>query len=486
MKRFTLNELIIVIITIAILAAIILLNISKVKDRALDTAYRANEKEIQTAVDRYYLDHGLYPTDPQPKKDSPELVIYEKIVPEYIKKEPKQDFEVVVDEHGTVKIKDKEDNKNTNQKNIVDQIIQIASGEFFSTVLLKDGTVKGWGSNWNYELAIDDEDFEFSSEGVTYSNLKDIKEIASGGGFGVALSKEGNVYAWGYNYGKGQIGQDFSIWDVPTPTQINGLPIIKNIAVGTSGHHVLALSEDGDVYAWGNNNLGQVGDGTRTNTFIPKKVPNLPIIKSIAAGQSSSFAISESGELYTWGLELNSEVANYNYTYNTTPVLMENMNNVKSISTTYSNSAIALMEDGTIMTWGLNESGELGDGTLNNRDIPEKISDLNNIKEISVGDNHVLALTEDGKVWSWGSNWDGQIGIGTNDQSIPTPFLLEDLPKIKMISAGGYFSIAIAENGEIWSWGSNEAWQLGLVDYDEDGYYNEKYVVPVLAKDLFK
>lgn len=104
-KNFTLIELIVSIVVIGILAAIVMLNISDLRLQAEETAYAVNSKEVQTAVDRYKLEYGEYPTTPQPSKDSPQLVELDKIIPEFIRKEPKGDFVVEVDEKGKTTIK---------------------------------------------------------------------------------------------------------------------------------------------------------------------------------------------------------------------------------------------------------------------------------------------------------------------------------------------------------------------------------------------
>lgn len=107
-KKFTLVELIVSIVVIGILAAIIMLNISDLRLQAEETAYAVNSKEVQTAVDRYKLEYGEYPTTPQPTKDNPQLVELDKIIPEFIRKKPKGDFKVEVDEKGKTTIIKKE------------------------------------------------------------------------------------------------------------------------------------------------------------------------------------------------------------------------------------------------------------------------------------------------------------------------------------------------------------------------------------------
>lgn len=104
-KNFTLTELIISIVVIGILAAIVMLNISDLRLKAEETARAANEREVQTAVDRYKLEYGKYPTNPQPSKDTPQLVDFDEIVPEFLRTEPKGDYIIEVDDKGSVSVK---------------------------------------------------------------------------------------------------------------------------------------------------------------------------------------------------------------------------------------------------------------------------------------------------------------------------------------------------------------------------------------------
>lgn len=147
-KQFTLVELIASVIVIAILALIVMLNITDFKKDAKETAYSVNEKEIQTAVDRYYLDHGLYPTEIQPTKGGvPQPVDYGKIVPKYIKKIPKQDFYIIGDGDGIIDIKNP-DNLPTKDKEFIEKIDKILTCE--------DALAKGYDNCIETAAELDD------------------------------------------------------------------------------------------------------------------------------------------------------------------------------------------------------------------------------------------------------------------------------------------------------------------------------------------
>lgn len=134
--------------------------------------------------------------------------------------------------------------------------------------------------------------------------------------------------------------------------------------------------------------------------------------------------------------------------------------NTKSISAG-SHHTTAVNEDGTVWSWGSNESGQLGDGTRNNRLTPMKINNLAGIKGSSSGGQHTLALTNSGEVYSWGLNSYGQLGIGSSVYNQLTPLKIQNLTNVVSIDAGSAHSIALKSDGTVWTWGANYAGQLG-------------------------
>src|SRR5207237_1349033 len=127
--------------------------------------------------------------------------------------------------------------------------------------------------------------------------------------------------------------------------------------------------------------------------------------------------------------------------------------------------SMALKADGTVWAWGDNSYGQLGDGTFTSRSKPVRVTNLPSVTAISMGGRHSLALAPDGTVWAWGENDNGQLGNGTftlaSPYGIPTPAPVVNLTGVAAIAGGGNYSIALREDGAVWTWGRNNGGQLG-------------------------
>jgi alpha-tubulin suppressor-like RCC1 family protein len=186
-----------------------------------------------------------------------------------------------------------------------------------------------------------------------------------------------------------------------------------------------ALTEAGEVYAWGDNESGQLGVGDKENRLTPVKMPGLQRVKAIAAGALHSLALTEAGEVYAWG-HLGSKYAQ--------------------------GRLVAIEEHPT-------------------PEIVEIVGSFGRVKTIAAGECHSLALTENGTVYAWGDNRVGQLGLGDREtQNCLTPRIVGKLggEKIKDIAAGNFHSLALTEAGEVYAWGLNEYGQLGLGDFRGD------------------
>jgi len=131
--------------------------------------------------------------------------------------------------------------------------------------------------------------------------------------------------------------------------------------------------------------------------------------------------------------------------------------------------SLVLTESGEVYAWGDNDDGQLGLGDREERLTPTKVEGLPKVKAIAAGGAHSLALTESGEVYAWGWNREGQLGLGEmGDWKVRlTPTKVEGLPKVKAIAAGGGYSLALTESGEVYAWGNNAIGQLGLGDREE-------------------
>lgn len=282
------------------------------------------------------------------------------------------------------------------------------------------------------------------TEGNALYNKK-IEKVFDGNAVFV-IDNEGKVYSFGNN-GNGILGDGtrensylpICITDIENSELKN--KFITNIYI--SYHNILALDKDGKVYSWGSNFSGSLGDGTNSDRYIPKCISDIPesalnnkVIKDIYIDSywGNAYAIDEDGKLYTWGYNKQGQVGDGTLENKYLPVCInDTLDELKDRKFAYVNnviddSIIALDEQGRVYTWGINDEGQLGDGTFINRQYPLCISEisgsvLNNvkIKDISGYDiGSIYAISEDGKLYSWGRNDTGQVGDGTmQNRNIP-------------------------------------------------------------------
>lgn len=291
-----------------------------------------------------------------------------------------------------------------------------------------------------------------------------IVQIAAGLNHSLALDEDGNVYAFGMGY-DGQLGLGPSVYETNLPTKISGLPKIVSIAAGQN--QSFAIDENGDVWVWGRNNVGQLGlgdAGWNTNRAIPELNPYLSDIVQIAAGDSYTYAVDKKGHVYAWGFNHSGQLGFGDTNDRYIPEQISNLNGIKKISVGSTNVTFAIDENGDVWAWGSNANGILGmEPYIYNVPTPTKVLALNNIVHIVVGSgvSFALALDLDNNVWYWGDYLDGSTTF--------TPTLL--LNGISQISIG-YSSIydyvvAIDEEEDVYSWGININGRLGLGDEDD-------------------
>ncbi len=296
---------------------------------------------------------------------------------------------------------------------------------------------------------------------VAQSFFGNARAIAAGGFHTTGVKNDGTVWSWGTNSvgqlgdGTGGIGMNSL-----TPLQVPGLDGVETVE--DSNAFILALKSNGTVWGWGFNGTAQLGDGT---TFFrrtrPVQTVGLTNVRGIAAGDFFGAAVKTDGTVWVWG-------ANFLISNNpgqlTVPVQIPGLTNVTAI-TAGSNHLLMLKSDKTVWAIGGNNSGELGDGTTTSRTTPVQVVGLSNVTRIAAGSSFSLALKEDGTVWAFGFHGNGQLGPsgGNIDFSPhPNPVQVTGLPAgIVNLAAGETFCLALANDSTVWGWGDNSRSQLG-------------------------
>lgn len=245
--------------------------------------------------------------------------------------------------------------------------------------------------------------------------------------------------------------------------------------VSAGGFQTIARRADGKLYAWGQNNWGQLGDNSNLQRLSPVAVNNgagTTAWRQVAVGDQFAVGIragtgtaTTGGTLWAWGLNSNGQLGQKNLINSNIP------KQIGTDATWVSVSAgkyhvLALKADGTLWAWGRNSEGQLGDTTVLGRQEPVKVggTDKTNTATwiaFSAGGTHSLGIQKDGTLWTWGDNTYGQLGnASTSPTPVSTPAKI-GTATYNLVSAGASHSMAIATNGTLWGWGSNSNGQLG-------------------------
>ncbi len=338
-------------------------------------------------------------------------------------------------------------------------VAEVTAGGNFALALRRGGIVVGWGSSSLGALG----NGEFAADAIAspIENLRGVTAVTAGGaGHGLALRNDGTVWAWGNN-NFGQLGIAQNIGASPLPREVSGLS--QSQSIGAGNQHSLAVMTGGSAWTWGQNNVGQLGDGTQTQRNSPVQVSMLSGITAVAGGNTHSLALKDDGTVWAWGGNGNGQLGDGTQMQRLTPVRVVELSGVKAIACGATHS-VALRNDGTVWTWGANNLGQLGYTTEADRLTPAQVPGLTGVVSIasSSGAFHTLALKDDGSVWAWGRNARGQLGNGEASLLVSSTLSqVTGIAGVASIAAGNAHSIAVTRDGTVWTWGFNAQYQLG-------------------------
>lgn len=284
-------------------------------------------------------------------------------------------------------------------------------------------------------------------------------QITAGGRHTLAVKEDGTLWTWGGN-SVGQLG-DGTLIERHTPVQIGTDNNWKMVSAGY--FHSMAIKTNGTLWGWGDNTYYQLGDGTTVRKTLPVQIGTDTNWQFVDAGFTHTIALKTNGTLWVCGM--NSENILGNGGTIQEQKFMGQLGtdtDWQSVSTSRWHTQ-AIKTNGTLWAWGRGYPGLLGNGTINNSSVPIQIGNQTDWKHVTANDYLNAAIKLNGTLWTWGDNTWGQLGLGSN--TLPASYVPVQVgteSNWKSLSSMDVGIMAIKNDGTLWSWGSNEFGQLAL------------------------
>ena len=330
-----------------------------------------------------------------------------------------------------------------------------------NTFALLDGTIFGWGFDWDDRLGTGLPRALDRLTPTTVATLRNVTAIATGYGHTLALLPDGTVWTWGKN-DVGQLGDGTTVARA-TPIRVPGLGNI--VSIGAGPYASFAINANGTVWAWGLNDQGQLGLGVASAAILAPRSSYFPPLRSIVGGPNHTLAIDNYAKVWAVGYSGNGQVGSGTWSSVFLPTRLDTITTgVVQISAGGSHS-LAVDTSGSVWAWGRDLFGQLGDSPVaSDSNLPRRLTSISDVRSVAAGNAHSLALTNDGKVYAWGRNNERQLGdFTTTDRFVPVPVTSNPAgvtDPMSFITAGDAHSMAISQHGQLFGWGRGSSGQV--------------------------
>lgn len=352
--------------------------------------------------------------------------------------------------------------------------MSLAAGEYHSCAIDPGHTLYCWGHNFAGQIG--NGTLVDSTIPVAVTGIGPTRQVATKYNHTCAVTTAGAAFCWGKG-SHGQIGNGTIANEFPSPTPVTGFSSgVRQIATGFN--HSCLVTDSGAVYCWGNNQGGQLGNGTTTDSSTPV-LAIASGARSIQTGYYVSCAIMLDHTAKCWGYNYYDELGFSTSRANVlSPSTAASLGNVSAITDLYGTVCAIATADESVKCVGNGMGGHLGNGASSNSASPVQPTGLQaNVQVVSATEDHICAMTTTGDVYCWAGGADGMIGNGsTNDSDVPVRVTGLPAPAVAM-TTGYTHTIALLQDGTLWCWGSNADGQFG------DGTTNNSSV-PVRCNSL--
>ena len=319
--------------------------------------------------------------------------------------------------------------------------------------------VWSWGLN-NFGQLGDNSIVNKSSPISVVGGYTDWCQISASCEFALSVRTNGTAWSWGCN-NVGMLGDNTIVSKSSPVSVIGGFTDWCQINAGV--FHSIAVRTNGTAWAWGCNGQGRLGDNTVVNKSSPVSVVGgFTDWCQVSAGVGSSLGVRTNSSIWTWGCNSFSNLGDNTSVSKSSPVsVVGGFTDWCNASMRYC-SSLALRQNGSLWGWGLNDLGQLGDNTVTNRSSPVSVvGGFTDWCQVSSGDKFSMAIRQNGTIWSWGRAAAGILGDNTTVSKSSPVSVVGGFTDWCQVCGGRVHTVAVRLNGTAWAWGQNLCGKLG-------------------------
>jgi alpha-tubulin suppressor-like RCC1 family protein len=342
-------------------------------------------------------------------------------------------------------------------------LADVSVGAHHTCGVAQDGAAYCWGWNFYGQLG---QGYTSGQEELFGTPLRvqggePFLAVSGGSYHTCALTPEGRAWCWGGNM-SGQLGHGIVGGGTPKPAPVEGNATYRSVSGG--GDHTCALRTDGVAVCWGANAWGQVGNGSPNDVGTPTPVVGSTTFSTVRAGLFHTCALDGQGAAYCWGDNMYGQVGDGKLgpgLYKAVPTTVRTPLRFTALETSAAAShTCALNAAGEAYCWGINQSGQLGDGTRDSRARPVRVNTTLRFTALALGAHHTCGITADGTAHCWGNNDEAQLGDHTLTSRL-APGPVATALRFKWLRASNNTTCGKALTGGTYCWGANASAQLG-------------------------